>query len=148
MAAFWEILEVDVAKFVAIELRRMEKGQQRTAENLTSCLNRLMWAAASQVRMNNYKTHQSGWCEGSFIIRCCFNEWLNKQIMHRLTQVNGQCEEDPFSRSARKRHRGAAAAAGQRAGRTGGHPRASMKKKIQLDTGTPAAGGASTRKKI
>jgi len=133
-----------VAKFVAIELRRMEKGQQRTAENLTSCLNRLMWAAASQVRMNNYKTHQSGWCKDSFIILCCFN----KQIMHRLTQVNGQCEEDPFSRSARKRHRGAAAAAGQRAGRTGGHPRASMKKKIQLDTGTPAAGGASTRKKI
>ena len=68
--------------------------------------------------------------------------------MHRLTQVNGQCEEDPFSRSARKRHRGAAAAAGQRAGRTGGHPRASMKRKIQLDTGTPAACGASTRKKI
>ena len=133
-----------MAKFVAIELRRMEKGQQRTAENLTSCLNRLMWAAASQVRMNNYKTHQSGWCKDSFIILCCFN----KQIMHRLTQVNGQCEEDPFSRSARKRHRGAAAAAGQRAGRTGGHPRASMKKKIQLDTGTPAAGGASTRKKI
>ena len=129
-----------MAKFVAIELRRMEKGQQRTAENLTSCLNRLMWAAASQVRMNNYKTHQSGWCKDSFIILCCFN----KQIMHRLTQVNGQCEKDPFSRSARKRHRGAAAAAGQRAGRTGGHPRASMKRKIQLDTGTPA----STRKKI
>ena len=140
LAAFWEILEVDVAKFVGIELRRMEKGQQRTAESLTSCLDRLMWAAVSQVRMNNYKTHQSGWCKDSFIILCCFN----KQIMHRLTQVNGQCEEDPFSRSARKRHRGAAAAAGQRAGRTGGHPRASMKRKIQLDTGTPA----STRKKI
>ena len=140
LAAFWEILEVDVAKFVGIELRRMEKGQQRTAESLTSCLDRLMWAAVSQVRMNNYKTHQSGWCKDSFIILCCFN----KQIMHRLTQVNGQCEKDPFSRSARKRHRGAAAAAGQRAGRTGGHPRASMKRKIQLDTGTPA----STRKKI
>ena len=133
-----------MAKFVGIELRRMEKGQQRTAESLTSCLDRLMWAAVSQVRMNNYKTHQSAWCKDSFIILCCFN----KQIMHRLTQVNGQCEEDPFSRSARKRHRGAAAAAGQRAGRTGGHPRASMKRKIQLDTGTPAAGGASTRKKI
>ena len=133
-----------MAKFVGIELRRMEKGQQRTAESLTSCLDRLMWAAVSQVRMNNYKTHQSGWCKDSFIILCCFN----KQIMHRLTQVNGQCEKDPFSRSARKRHRGAAAAAGQRAGRTGGHPRASMKKKIQLDTGTPAAGGALTRKKI
>ena len=115
LAAFWEILEVDVAKFVGIELRRMEKGQQRTAESLTSCLDRLMWAAVSQVRMNNYKTHQSGWCKDSFIILCCFN----KQIMHRLTQVNGQCEKDPFSRSARKRHRGAAAAAGQRAGRTG-----------------------------
>ena len=134
-----------MAKFVGLELKRMEKGQrQRTAENLTACLDGMMWEAANQVRMNNYKTHQSGWCEGSFIIRCCFNEWLNKQIMHRLTQVNGQCEEDPFSRSARKRHRGAAAAAGQRAGRTGGHPRASMKRKIQLDTGTPA----STRKKI
>ena len=141
LAAFWEILEVDVAKFVGLELRRMEKGQQqRTAENLRTCLDRIMWAAASQVRMNNYKTHQSGWCKDSFIILCCFN----KQIMHRLTQVNGQCEEDPFSRSARKRHRGAAAAAEQRAGRTGGHPRASMKRKIQLDTGTPA----STRKKI
>ena len=57
LAAFWEILEVDVAKFVGIELRRMEKGQQRTAESLTSCLDRLMWAAVSQVRMNNYKTH-------------------------------------------------------------------------------------------
>ena len=54
LAAFWEILEVDVEKFVALELRRMEKGQQqRTAENLRTFLNRLMWAAASQVRMNN-----------------------------------------------------------------------------------------------
>ena len=69
--------------------------------------------------------------------------------MHRLTQVNGQCVEDPFSRkSARKRYRGATAAAEQRAGRAGGHPRTSMKRKIQLDTETPAACGAPTRKKI
>ena len=69
--------------------------------------------------------------------------------MHRLTQVNGQCEKDPFSRkSAGKRYRGAAAAAEQRPGRTGGHPRASMRRKIQLDTGTRAAGGALTRKNI
>ena len=27
LAAFWEILEVDVAKFVGLELRRMKKGQ-------------------------------------------------------------------------------------------------------------------------
>ena len=54
LAAFWKILEVDVEKFVALELRRMEKGQQqRTAENLRTCLDRIMWAAASQVRMNN-----------------------------------------------------------------------------------------------
>ena len=74
LAAFWEILEVDVAKFVGLELRRMEKGQQqRTAENLRTCLDRIMWAAASQVRMNNYKTHQSSWCKGSFIILCGFS---------------------------------------------------------------------------
>ena len=74
LAAFWEILEVDVAKFVGLELRRMEKGQQqRTAENLRTFLNRLMWAAASQVRMNNYRMHQSSWCRGSLIILCCFN---------------------------------------------------------------------------
>ena len=136
LAAFWEILEVDVAKFVGIELRRMEKGQQRTAESLTSCLDRMMWAAASQVRMNNYKTHQSSWCNSSF-------------IMHRLTQVNGQCERDPFGRkSARKRPRGVAATAEQRPGRTGGHPRAGMRKKIQLDTGPGAACGAPNRKNI
>ena len=132
LAAFWEILEADVAKFVRLELRRMERGQRhRTAEKLTAYLDGMMWAAANQVSMSDFETHQSSCCKGFF-------------IMHRLTQVNGQCEEDPFSRSARKRHRGAAAAAGQRAGRTGGHPRASMKRKIQLDTGTPA----STRKKI
>ena len=81
-----------MAKFVGLELKRMEKGQrQRTAENLTACLDGMMWAAANQVRMNNYKTHQSSWCKGSF-------------IMHRLTQVNGQCERDPFGRkSAGKR---------------------------------------------
>ena len=63
--------------------------------------------------------------------------------------MNGQCGEDPFSRkSARKRYRGAAAAAEKRPGRTDGHPRASMRRKIQLDTGTPAAGGALTRKNI
>ena len=66
--------------------------------------------------------------------------------MHRLTQVNGQCEKDPFSRkSARKRYRGAAAAAEQRPERTGGHPRVSMRRKIQLDTGMPAVGGAPAR---
>ena len=71
LAAFWEILEADVAKFVGLELKRMEKGQrQRTAENLTACLDGMMWEAANQVRMNNYKTHQSSWCKGSFIILC------------------------------------------------------------------------------
>ena len=126
-----------MAKFVGLELRRMEKGQrQRTAENLTAYLDRMMWAAANQVRMNDYKTHQSSWCKGSF-------------IMHRLTQVNGQCERDPFGRkSAGKRYRGAAATAEQRPGRTGGHPRAFMRKKIQLDTGPGAACGAPTRKNI
>ena len=137
LAAFWEILEADVAKFVGLELKRMEKGQrQRTAENLTACLDGMMWEAANQVRMNNYKTHQSSWCNGSF-------------IMHRLTQVNGQCERDPFGRkSARKRPRGVAATAEQRPGRTGGHPRAGMRKKIQLDTGPGAACGALNRKNI
>ena len=54
LANFWRILEADVTKFVGLELRRMEKGQQqRTAENLRTCLDRIMWAAASQVRMNN-----------------------------------------------------------------------------------------------
>ena len=69
--------------------------------------------------------------------------------MHRLTQVNGRCEKDPFSRkSAGKRYRGAAATAEQRPGRTGGHPRAGMRKKIQLDTGPGAACGALNRKNI
>ena len=137
LVAFWEILEADVAKFVRLELRRMERGQRhRTAEKLTAYLDGMMWAAANQVSMNDYKTHQSSWCKGSF-------------IMHRLTQVNGQCERDPFGRkSAGKRPRGAAATAEQRPGRTGGHPRAFMRKKIQLDTGPGAACGAPTRKNI
>ena len=100
LVAFWEILEADVTKFVRLELRRMERGHRhRTAEKLTAYLDEMMWAAASQVSVNNYKTHQSSWCNGSF-------------IMHRLTQVNGQCERDPFGgKSARKRPRGVAATA-------------------------------------
>ena len=122
---------------VRLELRRIEKGQQhKTAEQLAACLDGIMRAAANQVSMNDYKTHQSSWCNGSF-------------IMHRLTQVNGQCERDPFGRkSAGKRPRGAAATAEQRPGRTGGHPRAFMRKKIQLDTGPGAACEAPTRKNI
>ena len=137
LVAFWEILEADVTKFVRLELRRMERGQRhRTAEKLTAYLDGMMWAAANQVSVNDYKTHQSSWCKGSF-------------IMHRLTQVNGQCERDPFGRkSARKRPRGVAATAEQRPGRTGGHPRAGMRKKIQLDTGPGAACGALNRKNI
>ena len=112
LVAFWEILEADVAKFVRLELRRMERGQRhRTAEKLTAYLDGMMWAAASQ--------------------------------------VNGQCERDPFGgKSARKRPRGVAATAEQRPGRTGGHPRAGMRKKIQLDTGPGAACGALNRKNI
>ena len=137
LANFWKILEADVAKVVRLELRRIERGQRhRTAEKLTAYLDGMMWAAASQVSVNNYKTHQSSWCNGSF-------------IMHSLTQVNGQCERDPFGgKSARKRPRGVAATAEQRPGRTGGHPRAGMRKKIQLDTGPGAACGALNRKNI
>ena len=55
-------------------------------------------------------------------------------------QVNGRCERDPFGRKgARKRARGAAATVEQRPGMTGGHPRAFMRKKIQLDKGPGAA---------
>ena len=137
LAAFWEILEADVAKVVRLELRRMERGQRhRTAEKLTAYLDGMMWAAANQVSMSDFKTHQSSCCKGFF-------------IMHRLTQVNGQCERDPFGRkSARKRPRGAAATVEQWPGRTGGHPRAGMRKKIQLDTGPGAACGAPNRKNI
>ena len=137
LVAFWEILEADVTKFVRLELRRMERGQRhRTAEKLTAYLDEMMWAAANQVSVNDYKTHQSSWCKGSF-------------IMHRLTQVNGQCERDPFGRkSAGKRARGAPATVKQRPGITGGHPRAFMRKKIQLDGGPGATWGAPTRKNI
>ena len=137
LVAFWEILEADVTKFVRLELRRMERGQRhRTAEKLTAYLDGMMWAAANQVSVNDYKTHQSSWCNGSF-------------IMHRLTQVNGQCERDPFGRkSAGKRARGAPATVKQRPGITGGHPRAFMRKKIQLDGGPGATWGAPTRKNI
>ena len=137
LANFWRILEEDVAKVVRLELRRIERGQRhRTAEQLAAYLDGIMRAAANQVSVNDCKTHQSSWCNGSF-------------IMHSLTQVNGQCERDPFGRkSARKRPRGVAATAEQRPGRTGGHPRAGMRKKIQLDTGPGAACGAPIKKNI
>ena len=67
--------------------------------------------------------------------------------MHRLTQVNGQCERDPFGRkSAGKRARGAAATVKQ--GMTGGPPQTFMRKKIQLDKVPGAARGAPTKKNV
>ena len=137
LANFWRILEEDVAKVVRLELRRIERGQRhRTAEQLAAYLDGIMRAAASQVSVNDSKHIGASCCKESFII-------------HRLTQVSGRCERDPFGRkSARKRPRGVAATAEQRPGRTGGHPRAGMRKKIQLDTGPGAACGALNRKNI
>ena len=128
MANFWRILEADVAKVVRLELRRIERGQRhRTAEQLAAYLDRIMRAAANQVSVNDSRHIGAGCCGESFII-------------HRLIQVSGRCERDPFGRkSARKRARGAAATVEQRPGMTGGHPRAFMRKKIQLDKGPGAA---------
>ena len=137
LANFWRILEADVTKVIRLELKRIERGQRhRTAEQLAAYLDGMMWAAANQVSMNDSKTHQSSCCKGSF-------------IMHRLTQVSGRCERDPFGRkSAGKRARGAPATVKQRPRMTGGHPRAFMRKKIQLDGGPGATWGAPTRKNI
>ena len=137
LANFWRILEADVAKVVRLELKRIERGQRhRTAEQLAAYLDGIMRAAANQVSVNDSKHIGAGCCKESFII-------------HRLTQVCGRCERDPFGRkSAGKRARGAPATVKQRPGITGGHPRAFMRKKIQLDGGPGATWGAPTRKNI
>ena len=137
LANFWKILEADVAKVVRLELKRIERGQRhRTAEQLAAYLDGIMRAAASQVSVNDSKHIGASCSKESFII-------------HRLTQVSGQCERDPFGRkSAGKRARGAATAEKRRPGMAGRPPPASMRKKIQLDKVPGAARGAPTKKNV
>ena len=136
LANFWKILEADVAKVVRLQLRRIERGQRhRTAEQLAAHLDGIMRAAANQVSVNNSKHIGASCSKESFIV-------------HRLTQVSGRCERDPFGRkSAGKRARGAAAVK-QRPGVAGGLPQTFMRKKIQLDKVLGAARGAPTKKNV